>query len=183
MLNRDIMFLQKNYRALVFTVLMLNTCLACGQGDEAAIVSRPTTSGQINFSNSQGLKMIKVQPGTFDMGATQSKFELGKKTDYSKDAPYYDEVPVHRVTISYPFYMSETEVTVEQFKQFKKDYKDKSHFSPYVSGLSWYDAVAFCEWLSKKEGKTYRLPTEAEWEYACRAGSQTLFWSGDKLPA
>ncbi|MEE8451533.1 MAG: formylglycine-generating enzyme family protein [Thermoguttaceae bacterium] len=55
---------------------------------------------------------------------------------------------------------------------------EQSDEHPVVS-VSWNDAVAFCQWLSRKEGKTYRLPTEAEWEYACRAGTTTRYYSGD----
>ena len=67
---------------------------------------------------------------------------------------------------------------------FNKDYSwrntgfEQTDEHPVVN-VSWNDAVAFCRWLSKKEGKTYRLPTEAEWEYACRAGTTTRYCSGD----
>ena len=67
---------------------------------------------------------------------------------------------------------------------FNKDYSwrnagfEQTDEHPVVN-VSWNDAVAFCKWLSKKEGKTYRLPTEAEWEYACRAGTTTRYYSGD----
>jgi formylglycine-generating enzyme required for sulfatase activity len=67
---------------------------------------------------------------------------------------------------------------------FNKDYSwrnagfEQSDEHPVVN-VSWNDAVAFCQWLSRKEGKTYRLPTEAEWEYACRAGTTTRYYSGD----
>jgi len=56
--------------------------------------------------------------------------------------------------------------------------KERAFRQPVVN-VSWNDCVAFCEWLSRKEGKKYRLPTEAEWEYACRAGTTTRFWNGD----
>ena len=68
--------------------------------------------------------------------------------------------------------------------EFYKDYSwwnaglEQTDEHPVVN-VSWHDAVAFCKWLSKKEGKTYRLPTEAEWEYACRAGTTTRYTSGD----
>ena len=58
--------------------------------------------------------------------------------------------------------------------------KKQTNDHPVVN-VTWNDAVEFCKWLSKKEGKTYRLPTEAEWEYGCRAGTTTVFHYGDSL--
>ena len=122
-----------------------------------------------SFTNSLGVKMIKIEPGSFQMGDLN-------------DQGYYDEKPVHQVTISKLFYISESEITIEQYRQFKRDHKDEEAYSPYATGMSWYDAEAFCKWLSEKEGKTYRLPTEAEWEYVCRAGSEAPYASGEKSP-
>src|SRR5258708_3288191 len=79
--------------------------------------------------------------------------------------------------------MSATEVHVEQFRQLRPGYRGNPYYAPYASGVSWNDAVAFCEWLSRKEGKPYRLPTEAEWEFAARAGTRTPFSSGNQVPA
>ncbi len=64
-----------------------------------------------------------------------------------------------------------TEVTIAKYRQFDPKVKATGTDEEAVTGVSWNDAVKFCEWLSAKEGKTYRLPTEAQWEYACRAGT------------
>ncbi|MHC4720740.1 MAG: SUMF1/EgtB/PvdO family nonheme iron enzyme, partial [Planctomycetota bacterium] len=121
------------------------------------------------FVNTVGMKMVKIGRGSFEMGS-----DMGRN--------FWDEQPVHKVTISRAFYMSETEVTAKQFKEFKAEFVGSGENLPYATGVSWYEATAFCEWLSKKEGKPYRLPTEAEWEYACRAGSTGMYWSGTKAP-
>ena len=119
------------------------------------------------FTNSLGIKMVRIEPGVFQMGDENGQ---------------WDEQPVHQVKISHPFLISETEITVEQFRKFRPDFTGQPSVAPYASGISWHDAAAYCDWLSKKEQKPYRLPTEAEWEYVCRAGTTTPFSSGDKPP-
>ena len=101
----------------------------------------------------------------------------------------YDEAPVHKVRISEGFRMSITEITNAQYEEFRPEHKalrGKNGFSTgddeAVVNVSFHDAMDYCRWLSEKTGSSYRLPTEAEWEYACRAGTYTLYYTGDGLP-
>ena len=116
--------------------------------------------------NTLGIDLMRVSAGRFVMGS---------------DEAHWDQAPAHSVTISQAFLISATEVTTAQYRQFRPD-ADVVDSDGLVAGVSHNDAAAFCEWLSAKEGKPYRLPTEAEWEYACRAGTSTAFWSGDAPP-
>ena len=116
---------------------------------------------------------VEIPAGSFYMGGSG----IGEN---------YDEAPMHRVTISRPFRMGITEVTNAQYEQFRPEHKALRGKRGFSSGddeavvfVSYDDAVAFCRWLSEREGKTYRLPTEAEWEYACRAGTLYNFYMGD----
>ena len=96
-----------------------------------------------------------------------------------------DEDPQHQVTISKPFYLGVTEVTQAQLKAvmatepWKGRPFAKEGGENAASYVSWDDAAAFCRKLSQKSGRALRLPTEAEWEYACRAGSKTKYCFGD----
>jgi formylglycine-generating enzyme required for sulfatase activity len=125
--------------------------------------------------NSLGMKLVRIEPGSFTMG--------------SPSGGDFDERPAHKVVISRPFYIGATEVANAQYEQFDPQHKQlrgKLGFSKEddeaVVFVSWHEAVAFCQWLSQKEGKPYRLPTEAEWEYACRAGTTTPYHTGETLP-
>ncbi|MCU0983093.1 MAG: formylglycine-generating enzyme family protein, partial [Pirellulaceae bacterium] len=147
-------------RVLVFTAV-----LAMLQGEGL---------GEDSVINSIGLKLVRIQPGSFVMGSSDGD---------------WDERPVHEVTISRSFWMGATEVTNVQYEQFDPQHKQlrgKLGFSQdddeAVVFVSWEHATAFCRWLSEQEGKPYRLPTEAEWEYACRAGTTTRYHTGEILP-
>ena len=100
-----------------------------------------------------------------------------------------NEQPIHEVEIAYDIAMSKYLVTVEEYMLFAQatgvEMPEEKHVHLGVNvpirRLSWLSAVAYCKWLSEREGKTFRLPTEAEWEYACRAGSYAKYCFGDDV--
>jgi len=121
------------------------------------------------FANSLGMSFVPVQPGTFTMGSPSSEGERNS-----------DETQ-HTVTLTKGFCMQTTEVTQGQWKAVMGS--NPSYFSACgdncpVETVSWYDVQDFISRLNEKGEGTYRLPTEAEWEYAARAGSTTAFANG-----
>ncbi|NEP84690.1 MAG: formylglycine-generating enzyme family protein [Okeania sp. SIO3B3] len=134
------------------------------------------------------LEMVLIPNGTFTMGAPES--EEGSSSR---------ERPQHNVTIS-AFLMGRYPVTQEQWRAiasrtdlkvnldlkidpsyFKEPYQNIDRWRRPVENVNWYEAVEFCERLSKLTRKNYRLPSEAEWEYACRAGTTTPFHFGETI--
>ena len=115
------------------------------------------------FVNSIGITMKLIKPGTFTMGGLAGGGDP-------------DEYPTHKVTITKPFYIGVYEVTGRQYSRIMGG---TDTLSPKVN-VTWNDAMTFCKRLSEKEAATYTLPTEAQWEYACRAGTTTKYSFGDK---
>ena len=141
-----------------------------------------------DLGNGIKLQMVYIPGGTFTMGSPES--------EESRDD---DEGPQHDVTVP-PFFMGKYPVTQGQWKEiasrtdlkvkldlklepsyFKEPYQDIDRWHRPVERVSWYEAVEFCERLSKLTQRNYRLPSEAEWEYACRAGTTTPFYFGNTI--
>ncbi|WP_020617357.1 SUMF1/EgtB/PvdO family nonheme iron enzyme [Paenibacillus daejeonensis] len=126
------------------------------------------------YTNAIGMQLMRIEPGTYKRGS---------------DSGDLDEQPVHQVRISQPFYMGKYQVTNKEYERFDprhRELRGKLGFScgddEAVVFVSWHEAVAYCRWLSERDGRPYRLPTEAEWEYACRAGTETAYAMGEEFP-
>ncbi len=138
------------------------------------------TKKEIALSDKIKLELVRIPAGEFVMG---------------DDGGFNDELPRSIVSVKKPFWMMNTEVTNEMYKLYDAkhdsryiDQWNKDHTRPgYPANLpnqpviriSWQEATDFCKWLSEKTGKKFRLPTEAEWEWAARAGSEKPMWFGD----
>ena len=132
-----------------------------------------------DLGNGVQLEMVQIPKGSFLMGSPENELETTA-----------DERPQHQVIVP-AFFMGKYPVTQAQWKTVanlpqvnRKLYPDPSRFKGAnrpVEKVSWYDAVEFCARLSQKTGKIYRLPSEAEWEYACRARTTTPFHFGETI--
>lgn len=135
-------------------------------GGRAEVANLKTLS--LPLAEGVALKLVLVPAGRFLMGSPESL----RGPD--------DRDPQHTVVIPQPFYVGVYEITQEQYQAVMGSNPSKFRGATRpVERISWYDAVEFCRKASEKTGLQLRLPTEAEWEYACRAGSTTNFYYGD----
>jgi formylglycine-generating enzyme required for sulfatase activity/serine/threonine protein kinase len=154
--------------------------------------AKPTTprAGD-TIQNSVGMKLAYIPAGKFLMGTSAdelAKYKSLPNRGYDMDPKALkEETPKHEVRLTKSFYLGVYEVTQSEYEKVMK--KNPSEFKGAllpVDSVSWANAMMFCTKLSelpdeKKAGRSYRLPTEAEWEYACRAGTKTAFHYGDSL--
>lgn len=155
----------------IIAIVALGMTMAVALGPHLALADQPKI-----IMNSIGMKLTGIPAGTFMMGSPRDEEERDDKEER------------HEVEITKPFYMGVCEVTQSQYaavvgenKSAFKDLRDNP-----VENVEWKKAIVFCERLSsrpeeKSAGRKYRLPTEAEWEYACRAGTRTAFYFGNSL--
>lgn len=127
-----------------------------------------------------GPSMVEIPSGHFVMGAAPDE-----------EGRFPSDGPTQRITLKQPFWLSRYEITFADYDRFAEATQrakpsDRGWGAEYwgrgnmpVFNVTWFDAVAYCDWLSQQTGQRYRLPSEAEWEYAARAGSRNAFSSGD----
>ncbi len=149
------------------------------EGNISLSIIKPPPTVVEDLGNGISLEMVKIPGGEFWMGAPE-----GERGSHS------NERPRHEVRIS-AFLMGKYPVTQAQWRtiaSLPKVERDLNSDPSYFKGdefpvecISWYDAVEFCKRLSRKTARDYRLPSEAEWEYACRAGTTTPFHFGERI--
>ena len=193
--------MRMTFRIITCWVLLLPATL-CGQSTTPSQAPLHDNSGKQSIINELGMKLIAIPPGEFVMGATDSD-----NTARSHEKPphrvqitrslymsaYEVTVAQFRAFVDSIDYQMDGDgntsgynSTIRGFEYDSPNYSWRNTGYPQddehpVVNVNWYDAQAFCRWLSKKEERRYRLPTEAEWEYACRAGTTTRFTIGEDV--
>nr|MCU0527585.1 formylglycine-generating enzyme family protein [Elainella sp. Prado103] len=159
-------------RSFSFEVVKLDS-----QGQEQSRETKRAKCLRENLGNNIHLEMVAISGGEFVMGSNR----VGRR-----------ESPPHRVTVQ-PFYLGRYVITQEQWQAVaqlptvNRELNPRpAHFQHHgkkrpVECVYWHDCIEFCDRLSQKTGRKYRLPSEAEWEYACRAGTDTLYHFGDVI--
>ena len=157
-----------NAHAVLRNLILAASCAGASLAQTPPSPPAAAPAGQPSFVNAAGIKMVLIPAGEFDMGSP--KIESWR----------YSEERLHHVTITKPFYLGVTEVTQAQFTAVM--HRNPSYYKGAalpVDHVTWFDAMEFCKRMNFMDGRAYRLPTEAEWEYACRAGTDDKFYSGD----
>lgn len=159
-------------------VLMVVACGGCTQaGGRTASVPSPLARQELRIAHGVAVELVWLPPGEFQMGSEPDEPDAG-----------VDQRPKHLVKLTRGFWIGRYEITNRQYRCFRPEHRsaglggEKGDFNgdqqPVVC-VSLDDARDFCRWVSERTGRKVRLPTEAEWEYACRAGTTTQFSFGD----
>ena len=174
--------MNKVLAVLLGVMLLVGSSLSTGHGQSGGDGSKASERKKHDFANSIGMKFVSIAPGEFTMGSPDS--EKGR---------FPNEVQ-HKVKLTRGFTMGVTPVTQGQWRSVMgttvAQQRDKGDPKAILVGegdalpmyyVSWDDAVEFCKRLGQTERRKYRLPTEAEWEYACRAGTQSAYGGSGSL--
>lgn len=162
-----------------YTMLSLAAVMLCFASCGSKLADVPEGSEEISVGDND-IMMVYIEPGTFTMGATMEQ----------KDCNPFKEKPKHSVQLTKPYYISQTEVTQELWEavmdcnpSLYKAHNDQEKNLP-VLNVSWYDCQEFIKRLNQMTGRKFRLPTEAEWEYAARGAGKgfQLQYAGSKFP-
>jgi formylglycine-generating enzyme required for sulfatase activity len=163
--------------------LALVAILASGSASHAQPKDPTKKDPPKHFTNSIGMKFVWIPPGGFLMGSTKAEIEKREKEHFLDILGFQLDETQHEVTLTKGFYMGIYTVTQEQWQAVMGD--NPSYFKGEknlpMERVSWDDCQEFIKKLQEKDKRPYRLPTEAEWEYACRAGTTTPFSCGETI--